>query len=61
MSKLLSKSLIFLMFFIQTFQHCEIGKNFCVLCDFATDLCKNCESELFQPDEKGGCAGSKKM
>ena len=60
MSKLLSKFLIFLMFFIQTFQHCEIGKNFCVLCDFATDLCKNCESELFQPDEKGGCAGSKK-
>ena len=60
MAKFLSKSLIFLMLFIQTFQLCEVGKNFCVLCELATDLCKKCESDLFQPNDKGGCSGSKK-
>ena len=41
-------------------QSCTKGKNFCILCELATDLCKQCESYIFKPDTKGGCEGAKK-
>jgi hypothetical protein len=53
-------SILFLLLIASSLQNCEKGKNFCVLCELATDLCKQCESELFIPDENGGCKGSKK-
>ena len=52
--------LIFISLFSFSFQSCSQGKNFCVLCELYTDLCKKCESDLFKPDLKGGCEGAKK-
>ena len=52
--------IIFLLLVVLSIQNCEKGKNFCILCNLATDLCKLCESELFIPDETGGCKGAKK-
>ena len=52
--------LIFITFFTFSYQSCYKGKNFCVLCDLSTDLCKKCESDLFKPNLKGGCEGAKK-
>ena len=56
------KSLSFIFFFLisSSYQTCTKGKNFCVLCELATDLCKQCESEIFKPDTTGGCEGAKK-
>ena len=56
----LSFIFIFIISFSDSSQKCEVGKNFCILCELATDLCKKCESDLFKPDEEGGCIGSKK-
>ena len=53
-------SLIFLFLISYSYQKCTKGKNFCVLCELATDLCKQCESEIFKPDNQGGCEGAKK-
>ena len=60
---MLNQTLNFILFFIfitSSIQNCEKGKNFCILCELATDLCKQCESEIFIPDENGGCKGAKK-
>ena len=55
-----SFSLIFFFLISYSYQSsCIKGKNFCVLCELATDLCKQCESEVFKPDDKGGCEGAK--
>ena len=51
---------IFIIFISSSNQSCTQGKNFCVLCELATDLCKKCESDIFIPDAKGGCEGAKK-
>ena len=55
-----SLCLIILYLISNSYQSCKEGQNFCVLCELATDLCKQCESDLFIPDKKGGCEGSKK-
>ena len=52
--------LIIILIFSYSNQSCTQGKNFCVLCELATDLCKKCESDLFVPDTQGGCEGAKK-
>ena len=52
--------LIFITFFTFSYQSCFPGKNFCIQCDLSTNLCKKCESNLFKPDLKGGCQGTKK-
>ena len=53
--------LLFILFLIPySNSSCIEGKNFCVKCELATDLCKKCESDIFKPDSKGGCEGSKK-
>lgn len=52
--------ILFLIILISySYQSCKEGKNFCILCELSTDLCKQCESEIFKPDKKGGCEGSK--
>ena len=52
---------LFILFLIPySSSYCIEGKNFCVKCELATDLCKKCESDIFKPDSKGGCEGSKK-
>ena len=60
MYKHLLNFFLFILYITSSLQNCEKGKNFCILCELATDLCKLCESELFTPDENGGCIGSKK-
>ena len=35
-------------------------KKFFMLCELATDLCKQCKSEIIKPDATGGCEGAKK-
>ena len=52
--------LILFSFISNSNKKCIEGKNFCILCELSTDLCKKCESEVFRPDSKGGCEGSKK-
>ena len=59
MLKKLLNFILILVFIIESKENCEKGKNFCILCELATDLCKMCESDLFIPDEDGGCKGSK--
>lgn len=59
MSNQLLKIFLLLLFINASIQNCETGKNFCILCELATDLCKKCESDLFKPDENGGCIGAK--
>ena len=59
MSNQLLKIFLLLLFINSSIQNCETGKNFCILCELATDLCKKCESDLFKPDENGGCIGAK--
>ena len=58
LNKLLNFILI-LLFITSSKENCEKGKKFCILCELATDLCKMCESDLFIPDEDGGCKGNK--
>ena len=60
MSIIKSFSLIFFFLISSSYQTCTKGKNFCILCELATDLCKQCESEIFKPDTTGGCEGAKK-
>ena len=52
--------LILFSFISNSNKKCIEGKNFCILCELSTDLCKKCESDVFRPDSKGGCEGSKK-
>ena len=52
--------LIFITFFSFSYQSCFKGKNFCILCELSTNLCKKCESDIFTPNLKGGCQGTKK-
>ena len=52
--------IIFLICITASIQNCEKDKNFCILCELTTDLCIECESYLFIPDENGGCMGAKK-
>jgi hypothetical protein len=52
--------ILLLIFITSSIENCEKNKNFCILCELATDLCKRCESDLFIPDENGGCKGAKK-
>ena len=59
MSNKFFQILIFLLFINSSIQNCEKGKNFCILCELVTDLCKKCESDIFKPDEYGGCIGAK--
>ena len=60
MFKQMLNLIIFLIYITVSIQTCEKDKNFCILCELATDLCKKCESDLFIPDENGGCKGAKK-
>ena len=60
MFKQMLNLIIFLIYITVSIQTCEKDKNFCILCELATDLCKKCESDLFVPDENGGCKGAKK-
>ena len=53
------KFLILLILFSLSYQKCTKGENFCVLCELATDLCKECEYDIMKPDDKGGCEGIK--
>ena len=40
---------------------CKEGENFCSKCNPVTKLCEKCEiNNIFKPDNKGGCEGSKK-
>ena len=41
-------------------QKCTNYQNYCDKCNPITNLCMKCQSELFIPDENGGCKGAKK-
>lgn len=56
--------IIKLVFFIQetifSFPICKNYQNFCYNCNPITNLCVKCESDIFVPDENGGCIGARK-
>ena len=39
---------------------CFLGYNHCLKCDPITDLCFECEKDIYSPDDKGGCENAKK-
>lgn len=39
---------------------CKEFENNCIKCNPLTNLCVKCQSEIFVPDENGGCVGEKK-
>ena len=55
---------IIFIFFIQVnflnSQICQPYQNYCYNCNPLTNLCVKCESDIFTPDENGGCIGAKK-
>ena len=44
---------------IKPLANCTTGENFCTKCNPVTKLCEKCEINVFIPDDKGGCKGSK--
>ena len=44
---------------IKSLANCTEGENFCLKCNPITKLCEDCEYNVFIPDNKGGCKGSK--
>ena len=59
MSKYITQ-LILIQAFIFVYPICTNYQNFCDKCNPITNLCMKCKSEIFVPDENGGCTGAKK-
>ena len=57
------KFCIFLLLLLKislTFQNCIKGSNYCSRCNPVTKLCIECVSDIYTPDEFGGCKLTKK-
>ena len=61
MKNILQIFILFIIFKISLFApSCEEGKNNCALCHPYTHLCVKCDSNIYIPDENGGCEVSRK-
>ena len=45
-----------IIYFIQSSPLCKEGTNNCKRCDPLTNLCLNCDLDIYSPDENGGCS-----
>ena len=55
----LTKSVLFFLLLSFSIEECVENSNNCIKCDPLTNLCAECEKNIYKPDSKGGCEPSK--